>query len=114
MGKPGTSAKHTRCVLPFDYAPPVTVDVRATGFHVLQMSKTIQIRDIPDALYRQLEERAASEDTPMSVYIQRELEKILARARRRDVVEAIAGRPAVVLDPPAAEIIRAGRDERGR
>ena len=77
------------------------------------MSTMIQIRNVPDALHRQLKARAALEGMSMSLYILRELEQALGRARRREVIEAIARQPEIILDPPAAEMLREGREERG-
>lgn len=82
-------------------------------FHAVHMSKMIQIRNVPEGIHRQLKARAALEGMSMSLYILHEMEKALGRARRQDVLEAIARRPKVILDPPPADVIREGREERG-
>ena len=83
-----------------------------TCFHAFHMNKMIQIRNVPEAMHRQLKARAALEGISMSLYVLRELERALARAERREVIERIGRRPEVTLDPPAAEILREAREER--
>ncbi len=78
----------------------------------MHMTTMIQIRNVPDALHRQLKARAALEGVSMSLFVLRELEKTLGRAARRDVVQRIGRRPEVTLDPTAAEILREAREER--
>ena len=73
------------------------------------MNKMIQIRNVPEAMHRQLKARAALEGTSMSLYVLRELEQALARAERREVIERIGRRPGVTLDRPAAETLREAR-----
>ena len=74
----------------------------------------IQVRNVPEALHRQLKARAALEGISMSLYVLRELEEALARATRHEVVERIGRRLEVTLDQPAAEILREAREERYR
>ena len=70
------------------------------------MANMIQIRNVPDALHRQIKARAALEGVSMSLYILRQVEKALARPSRRELVEAIRRQAAVRLDPPPAEVVR--------
>ena len=91
----------------------LAIDMWRTCFHAFHMNKMIQIRNVPEAMHRQLKARAALEGMSMSLFILRELDKVLGRARRQGVLEAIARRPEVILDPPAADVIREGREERG-
>ena len=48
-------------------------DVSATHFNVGDMSKIIQIRNVPDELHRMLKARAAAEGISLSDLIKREL-----------------------------------------
>lgn len=48
-------------------------DVSATRFNVMDMSKMIQIRNVPDELHRMLKARAAAEGISLSDLIKREL-----------------------------------------
>jgi plasmid stability protein len=73
--------------------------------------KMIQIRNVPDDLHRSLKERAAREGTTMSDLILRELPRMARKPSPEQVLERIAQRDSVP-GPPAADLIRAGRDER--
>ncbi|MYF28835.1 MAG: hypothetical protein F4169_08210 [Gammaproteobacteria bacterium] len=76
------------------------------------MTGMIQIRNVPDALHRQIKARAALEGVSMSLYILRQVEKALARPSRRELVEAVRRQAAVRLDPPPAEVIQEERNTR--
>lgn len=73
------------------------------------MTSMIQIRNVPDALHRQIKARAAMEGVSMSLYILRQVERALARPSRRELVETIRRQSAVRLDLPPADVVR---DER--
>ncbi|MCY3837892.1 MAG: hypothetical protein OXH09_04465 [Gammaproteobacteria bacterium] len=72
----------------------------------------IQIRNVPDALHRQIKARAALEGVSMSLYILRQVERALARPSRRELVEAVRRQAAIGLDPPPAEIVQNERNTR--
>lgn len=74
------------------------------------MSKSIKIRNVPEALLRQLKARAALEGVSMSRFILREIERALARPSRRELLDAIGSQPEFVLDRSPADILR---EERG-
>lgn len=76
------------------------------------MSTMIQIRNVPEALHRQLKARAAVEGVSMSLYILREIEKSLARPSRREWLQAIRDQPEMVLDPSPADVLREERARR--
>lgn len=71
----------------------------------------IQIRNVPDALHRELIERARGEGVPLTRYIEDILRREVSRPRADELAERIAGRPRVELQRTAAEILR---EERGR
>ena len=67
-------------------------DVSATRLNVVDMSKMIQVRNVPDDVHRMLKMQAAAEGMSLSDYIKRELsvmsgllpfEEIDARVRAR-------------------------------
>ncbi len=76
------------------------------------MSTMIQIRNVPDSLHRRVKARAALAGMSMSEYILRELRRSLDRPTREELLERIASREPVELDPPAARIVREERDRR--
>lgn len=76
------------------------------------MSKMIQVRNVPDRLHRELVKRARANGQTLTDYVQRILERELARPPATEVFERIATRAAVRLGRPAAEFVRAER--RGR
>jgi plasmid stability protein len=73
--------------------------------------KILQVRNVPDDVHRALKERAAREGTTMSELVLRELPRLARRPSPEQVRARIASR-APVSGPPAAELIREGRDER--
>jgi plasmid stability protein len=74
--------------------------------------RMIQIRNVPDRLHRKLKARAALAGMTLSDYLRVELERILERPTRAEVVERVAEREPIELEPSAAKLIREGRDER--
>ena len=73
------------------------------------MTTMIQIRNVPEALHRQLKARAALEGMSMSLYILREIEKSLARPSRRELLQAIRDQPQVALEQAPADVLREER-----
>ena len=76
------------------------------------MSKMVQIRDVPDAIHRQLKSRAALSGLSLSDYLLLELKRTLDRPTRTELLARIAARGRVRLDPEPAEIVRRERDSR--
>jgi len=75
------------------------------------MSKTIQVRNVPDQLHRKLEVRAAEQGVSLSDYILAELRRLAERVSPRE----LAAQVRVVredFDPSPADILRAERDRR--
>jgi plasmid stability protein len=75
--------------------------------------KMLQVRNVPEDLHRALKERAAREGTTMSELVLRELPRIATRPSPEDLMERIRSRTPVP-GPPAADLIREGREERER
>jgi plasmid stability protein len=80
--------------------------------HVQNM-RMLQIRNVPDDLHRALKERAAREGTTMSELLLRELPRVAYKPSPDELMTRILGREPVG-GPPAADLIRASRDERDR
>ncbi len=76
------------------------------------MSTMIQIRNVPDSIHRQVKSRAALAGMSMSEYILRELERLLERPTRAELLDRVAALPPLDLDPEPAEVIRQERDAR--
>jgi len=74
------------------------------------MSKTVQIRHVPDALHRRLKSRAADAGQALSDYLLAELVRVAARPTREEMLARLHGRKRVTLKTPAAVVIR---EERG-
>jgi plasmid stability protein len=78
------------------------------------MSKTIQLRNIPDKLHRKLRARAACAGMTLSDFVIREMQKIVAQPTHEEIRRRIVMRPVVKLDVSAADLIREERDARDR
>ncbi len=76
------------------------------------MPTMIQVRNVPDALHRELVRRARARGQTLTAYIQEVLEREVARADRRDVVRRLRMLPSVPLSRPVAEYLREEREER--
>lgn len=76
------------------------------------MPVTIEIRNVSDEVHRLLEARASRAGLSMSAYLLREIEKLVQRPTRQEVLERIAALPAVAPESAAADVLRRERDER--
>ena len=72
----------------------------------------IQIRNVPAALHRRLRIRAATEGVSMSHFVLREIERVLERPSRQELLKAIRSQPQVELDPSPADVLREERSWR--
>lgn len=73
---------------------------------------TLQIRDVPDDVRRTLKERAARSGKSLSSYALEELARSARRPTIAELDERILTRGAAHPTTPAADLIRADRDER--
>lgn len=80
--------------------------------YALKIVAMIQVRGVSVATHRRLKARAALEGKSLSEYLRLELEELARYPTLDEMVERIAGREPVGGEP-AADAIRAGRDERG-
>ena len=76
------------------------------------MSKTIQIRNVPDDVHRTLMVRAAQAGLSLSGYLRRELERIAARPSIEDVLARIRGSGGPAPGKDSATAVRAERNAR--
>ena len=73
---------------------------------------SLQIRNVPDELHRQLKARAALEGQSLSEYALGELRRAMQRPTRRDLAERVAGFARAAVSESAADAVRAERDTR--
>jgi len=73
------------------------------------MSKMIQVRNVPDRLHRELTRRARAGGETLTEYVERILEREVARPAPHELFDRIVRRPKVNLGEPAAELIKRER-----
>jgi plasmid stability protein len=78
--------------------------------HASNMSRMIQIRNVPEALHRKLKARAADSGQTLSDYLLAEIERLAARPTRGEMLARIHSRSRVRLKTPAAVVIREERE----
>lgn len=74
--------------------------------YVFNIPKMIQLRNVPNKLYRKLKARAAQEGMPLSDYLLAEIQ----RAAERPTLSELRGRIPVEPQVPPTEAIRAERE----
>ena len=84
--------------------------MRSTCAHAYDMSKMVQVRNVPDALHRKLKVRAAGSGQTLSDYLLAELVRLAARPTREEMLARIHSRKRVTLKTPAAVVIREERE----
>jgi plasmid stability protein len=72
----------------------------------------VQIRDVPDALHRELKARAALAGMSVSEYLLRELRRALERPTREELIRRLTRREPVRPRPKPADAVRAERARR--
>jgi len=78
--------------------------------HANDMSRMVQIRNVPDTLHRKLKARAAHSGQTLSDYLLAELERLAARPTREEMLAKLHSRKRVTLKTPAAVVIRVERE----
>ena len=76
------------------------------------MSKTIQLRKVPDELHRKLKARAALEGLSLSDYLLTEIQRVAERPTLTELRERLHSRESVSLSEPPADAARAEREGR--
>lgn len=73
------------------------------------MSRTLQVRDVPDRVHRVLKARAALAGLSLSEFVLQELTRVASRPSREELYERLRRRTPVELDISPAELIAAER-----
>jgi len=76
------------------------------------MSKMIQIRNVPDDVHRRIKARAALAGTSLSEYLLREIERLIERPTREELLARLRSFPAFEPREPIAEAVAAEREGR--
>lgn len=76
------------------------------------MSTMIQIRNVPDALHRELKSRAARAGMSLSDYLLREITLVAERPTLEEMRARLEHRPRTNLTLDTAEAVRFERDSR--
>jgi hypothetical protein len=76
------------------------------------MSKMIQVRNVSDRLHRELTRRARASGETLTEYVERILEREVARPVPQEIFDRISRRARVDLGEPAAELIKRERAAR--
>ena len=84
--------------------------MRRTCLYAENMSKMIQIRDVPEQVHRILKARAAREGMSLSDFIKKELESSAERPTMREWLESTRQAKPIPTKRSAAQIIRELRD----
>jgi len=88
------------------------VDMSAARLNVEDMSKMIQVRNVPDEMHRALKPRAAAEGMTLSDYIKRELGYVAGKSKLREIAERNRTRgPSRLSTKMIVEIIRESRGD---
>lgn len=78
----------------------------------MNMSKMIQLRNVPDALHRTMKARAALSGMSLSDYLVQEIRRLAEKPTMEELRKRVSSREPANLSLSSAEIIRAARDER--
>jgi plasmid stability protein len=76
---------------------------------LLAMAKTIQVRDVPDAVHRRLKQRAADAGMSLSEHLLAELVRLSALPIRKEWRERLHAGGVVKLTRSAAALVRRER-----
>jgi plasmid stability protein len=74
------------------------------------MSRTVQIRDVPDDIHRTLRARAAAAGQSLSAYLLDELTRVAERPPVADVLARAGARHGGTTIDEVVAAVRAGRD----
>lgn len=80
--------------------------------YVINMSKMVQIRNVPDSLHRKLKARAAMEGMSLSDYLIAEIRLSAERPMLRELRERLGERVPVNPSVSPSDAVRKERDSR--
>lgn len=86
------------------------MDMCCTSLYAENMSKMIQIRDVPDQVHSTLKARAARDGMSLSDFIKRELERTVERPTMREWLELTERTRRIPAKRSAAQVVRELRD----
>ena len=78
----------------------------------MDMSKMIQLRNVPDVLHRRLKARAAMSGMSLSDYLLSEIKEIAERPTMAEMLERLGQREPVTVPVDTARLVREERDSR--
>ncbi len=84
----------------------------STCNYVVNMTKMIQLRNVPEPLHRKLKARAALEGMSLSDYLLNEIRRVAERPTVAELKERLHGRQSIAPRISSAEAVRAERDAR--
>ncbi|MHB1501816.1 MAG: FitA-like ribbon-helix-helix domain-containing protein [Candidatus Dormibacteria bacterium] len=76
------------------------------------MTKTIQVRDVPDDVHRRLTVRAAEERRSLSELVRADMTEIARRPTMSEMLARLASRPAIAVPESSAHALEAERPTR--
>jgi len=88
------------------------IDMWSTCSYAINMGIMIQIRNVPEALHRQLKSRAALAGMSLSDYLLSEIRQVAERPTIDELRTRLRGRTEMAPSVPPAEAVRAERDRR--
>ena len=77
----------------------------------MNMSKMIQIRNVPNEIHRSLKIRAAEEGMSLSDFLLKEVAHIINRPSVEEIIERIKSRGSVKLNKSSAKYVREEREK---
>lgn len=84
----------------------------STCIYASNMSKMIQIRNVPDGVHATLKSRAALAGQPLTEFLLAEIRRVAERPSPEELAARLLRRPSVRLTTPPAKAVRAERDRR--
>lgn len=88
------------------------MDMCHTCVYALNMSKMVQIRDVPDNVHSTLKARAAREGMSLSDFIKRELQRTAERPSMHEWLEQTRQAKPIRTKRSPAQVLRELRDTR--
>ncbi len=79
-----------------------------------RMTKSIHVREVPDAVHHRLTVRAAEERVSLSELVRSELVEIAKRPTMAEMLDRLAMRPVIDVPETATDAIAAERADRSR
>lgn len=90
-------------------AAPSLLDSRMHAHKLLDMAKTIQIRNVPEAVHKRLRQRATDAGMSLSTHVLVEITRLAALPTRKEWLARLHAATPVELSTSAAELVRRER-----